>query len=582
MKGTTGAIFLAISLLLVGCNPPITEKTKISGWNIIADDLILADKAIETGKKYGINQLHLSGDICSSLRDAREPRKRTLVNYLARQAHKTGIQDVLIWNQALYNLDFYPFRFRTGGAGVINLDDPEFWKWFKDDYRKMLKLFPEINGLVLNFNEWGTQIEDQYSAILKTHAEKRAALVDSVASVVINELNLKLYIRNFRYNFIGQKANPKSYWLIKCPGIIVMEKVTPGVNLLTGPVSEWIKDIPYPVLVEFDCTHESDGQGVVAGVFPGIYLDRWKYYQKFPNVAGYSALIQLSDENSVLENPGEVNLYALQAATKNPQVNLDEVLTDYISGKYDSLSIPFLKPAFEKAPDIILSSFYTLCLNTTDHSQLNFENRLTYTSNVAGRWMENPVVKIGHGINRQFHYWTDIVNHLAPAWYKQPDLINQRIIPEVFSNNWLQPEELMDSTWLDYVLTEKQFGINLAKEALVSIKSAKSSIHDSQKFNTLYHIFNRTLISARLWKAYTQVYYGQRIWQRGESFRNLKLKTLIQEGMDELDMVSTEMDEYREKGPIGLYAWERDAQTAKKLVAEIRKSGILTSKNKLP
>ena len=42
-----------------------------------------------------------------------------------------------------------------------------FWEWFKQDYRGMLDLIPEIDGLVLTFIETGAYAEKQYSNLLK-------------------------------------------------------------------------------------------------------------------------------------------------------------------------------------------------------------------------------------------------------------------------------------------------------------------------------------------------------------------------------------------------------------------------------
>ncbi len=47
-----------------------------------------------------------------------------------------------------------------------------FWEWFKQDYRGMLDLIPEIDGLVLTFIETGAYAEKQYSNLLKTNEEK--------------------------------------------------------------------------------------------------------------------------------------------------------------------------------------------------------------------------------------------------------------------------------------------------------------------------------------------------------------------------------------------------------------------------
>jgi hypothetical protein len=58
--------------------------------------------------------------------------KLVVVNRLIGAAHGR-IGEVVLWDHTLYDLDYYPARFRTGRGGTIDLDAAEFWTWFKDD-----------------------------------------------------------------------------------------------------------------------------------------------------------------------------------------------------------------------------------------------------------------------------------------------------------------------------------------------------------------------------------------------------------------------------------------------------------------
>jgi hypothetical protein len=575
------ALLPAVALILLiisGCtNKKVQEeKIRIFGWNILTDHTPTALRTLEATKNYHVNHLQLSHEICHNLKDVKLQWNRTIVNNLTERAHELGIPEVVVWDHALYNLDYYPERFKMKDSGLLNLDDPEFWKWFKADYRKMLDKIPEVNGIVLTFIETGARVENQYSEILKTPQEKLAALVDSVASVIVSERKLKLYLRSFMYNKSELNNLMQCFSLIKCPDIVVMAKETPHDFFVTHPVSWWIQDIPFPVIIEFDTTHEFNGQGIVSSFFPGVHLKRWEYYQKLPNVIGFSIRTDRYGKTSILNRPPEVNLFAIYGATKNPDIGVDEVTEKFIAEKYDSALVPYLKPIFDMAPEIILSSYYTLGLNTTNHSSLDFSYRSIYTRHVSGRWMDNPEVYIAHGVDKTFHYWKDIVNHLAPAKVKQAEGTNLKEIPEVLENNWIQAEELMDTTYLNYVLTEKIHGINLAEKAMADIKKAKPYFTDARGFNQIYHIFNRSLMSAKLRKAYAQVYYSQRIWNRGEDFQNERLRDLIKQGVEEIKTVSREMKNYRRKGPVGQYDWVEDADIALKLVAEIQNTDILS------
>ncbi|MCD6355079.1 MAG: hypothetical protein J7L95_05975, partial [Prolixibacteraceae bacterium] len=543
--------------------------------NILSDHLPTALKTLKATKNYHVNQLQLSHKICHNLKDVKYQWNRNIVNILTKKAHETGIPEVVVWDHALYELEYYPDRFKLKNTGLINLDDPKFWKWLKADYRKMLDKIPEVDGIVLTFIETGARVEKQYSEKLKTPQEKLAALVDSVASVVVTERKLKLYIRSFMYNRNELGNLMRCFKLIKCPDIVVMAKETPHDFFITHPVSRWIQDIPFPVIIEFDCAHEFNGQGIVASIFPETHLKRWKYYQQLPNVIGFSIRTDRFGKTSILGKPSEINLFAIHEATKNPSITIDEITEKFIAGKYDSAAVSYLKPVFDMAPKIMLSSFYTLGLNTTNHSKLDFDYRSIYTRHVSGRWMDTPEIFIAHGVNKNFHYWRDIVNHLAPAKRKLPEGTNLEELPEVFENNWIQPEELMDTTYLNDVLTEKDFGIQRAKEAIIKINAAKPFVSSARSFNMLYHTFNRTLMSAQLRKAYAEVYYGRRIWNRGEAFQSSRLKQLIADGTEQLKLVSEQIKHYRRKGAVGQYDWANDANIALKLVADVEKSGIL-------
>ncbi len=572
-------LLLCLVVLLGACRSRHqSEKIKIKGWNILSDHTPTELQTLEASAAYQINHLQLSHQICHDLKDIKNQWNRNIVNNLTRKAHDMGIEEVVVWDHALYNLDYYPDRYKVNDSSQINLDDPKFWRWFKADYRKMLDKVPEINGIVLTFIETGARVENQYSEILQSPEEKLAALVDSVASVVVKERNLKLYIRSFMYNRSELSNLMNCFDLIKTPDIVVMAKEAPHDFFVTHPVAKWVKDIPFPVIIEFDCAHEYSGQGIVASIFPEVHLDRWKYYQGLPNVIGFSIRTDRYNDTSILGTPSEINLYAIHKATENPEITIDEVIEGFIVEKFDSAAVSHLKPLFEIAPEIILSSFYTLGLNTTNHSRLDFDYRSIYTRHVSGRWLDSPEVYIGHNVDTTFHYWKDIVNHLSPARHKEPDEKNLAELSEVFEHQWLQPEELMDSVYLNFVLIEKEYGIQQAEKAMQIIKSAKPYCSNPEQFNILYHTFNRTLMSAKLRKAYAQVYYAQRLWNRGAEFQTADLQNLILDGMEEMDTMNDQISHYREAGGAGQFNWKRDTLYAKKLEWEIQKERILAQK----
>jgi hypothetical protein len=286
MKQTFPTLILIFLLFLFSCKKEEEKQIEIYGWNILTDHTPTALHTLKASKNYKVNQIHLSEDICRELRDVKHQWNRNIVNNLTENAHETGIPEVLVWDRALYDLNYYPERFKINGK--INLDNRDFWEWLIRDYEKMLDKIPEINGIVLTLNESETLVEEQYSEILNTPQLKLATFVDSLAGFIINQRNLKLYLRYPVHSKSEVKRLISFLGTVRSPEIKFIANGLPGKFLTNQKYSEWVKDIPIPVVIDFDCAHENEGQGNVAGIFPGFHLKQWKYYREMENVIGCS------------------------------------------------------------------------------------------------------------------------------------------------------------------------------------------------------------------------------------------------------------------------------------------------------
>lgn len=582
LKGTLiFAIIISLAVVYFSCSiHSKSDNTKnIIGWNILSSNESEALEVIDASVKYDVNHLQLSHNIIHDLNEIKDPSKAELVNKLIKSAHDKGIQEVVVWDHALYDLDYYPEEFKSEANGKLNLDNPLFWKWIKDDYRNMLNKVPEVDGIVLTFIETGARIEEQYSDKLVTSSQKQAALIDSLASIIIDEFALKLYIRTFIYNQTELSSILKSLDLIKHPEIIVMCKETPHDFFITHPVSHWIQNIRFPVIIEFDCAHEFNGQGVVSSIFPEVHANRWEYYKSLPNVIGFSIRTDRYGTTTIIDRPSEINLFAIHSLTSDPSIGMEKIYDNFILDNYGEEVLVPVKQIFKNAPQIIMSVYYTLGLNTTNHSSLNFDYRSIYTRHVSGRWMENPNISVDHGVNKEFHYWTDIVNHLSPARHKMMNKKNIKEIPKVLENKWVQPIELMNEEYLSYIITEKEFGCKLAKETLGKLRSIENDFSDSIKYSDLYNTFERTKLSSDLFLGMAKAYYGYRIFNRGESYRNTKLINTIKAGLDEIKIASETIKEYKKEYPIGQYNWKKDAEIAMEFFNEVSNSEFKTLLN---
>jgi len=126
---------------------PLDPDQKVKGWRVSIDDMEKGLNIIDNAREYDINHLQL----LSNLIQVRDPQTLQLANALIEHAHKMKIQEVVVWDHTFYDLGYYPEKFKTGPGGTINMDDPDFWEWFKADYREMLDLIPGIQGIVLTY-----------------------------------------------------------------------------------------------------------------------------------------------------------------------------------------------------------------------------------------------------------------------------------------------------------------------------------------------------------------------------------------------------------------------------------------------
>lgn len=556
-----------------GWAKPLAIEEPVRGWIILSDSDADADAVIEKASDYDINHLQLSHHIVHDLREIKEKARQKQVNRLTDLAHRSGIQEVVVWDHALYDLEYYPERFRDGPGGTIDLDNPDFWAWFKEDYRKMLDGVPRIDGLILTFVETGARAENQYSRRLNTNQEKLAAVVNAVADVVIGERGLNLYARTFAYsdeeyaNIVGAVER------FKYPEIRLMMKETPHDFFLTHPNDRFAGSIDRPTIIEFDTTGEFNGQGIIANTWPGYVLGRWRAFADRSNVMGYTARIDRYGNTRLIDRPGEINLLALKRGMEDPQVTAEEIYDAFIGERYGLRALPEVKAAFKLAFDIVTSSLYTLGTNTANHSQLGYDPYASsYARHVSGKWLNPPIAYVGHGVNREVHYWKDVINRLAPAFAKSPGFSQWEELPHVVDQGWAQPGERMTEEWLRLVATEKKHGVALAEEALNLIDSAWQDL-DPEDYQDLRHYFARTLLTTRLHGAVATAYFGFRVYCRGESFRSGYVLETTERGLREASEVAELIRSYPVMPPVGQWNWAEDAEAADEYVRLITEEG---------
>ena len=569
----------AFCIVLIGSLfQSILLAVDIRGWNILSDNIDIAEETIYHAKNYNINHLQLSHHLIHNLKEVSDKNKLKKIKHLTTLAHSVGIEKVFIWDHALYKKSYYPSKFFNENTDQLNLDNQDFWRWFREDYKNKLEKIKMIDGIVLTFIETGMRIENQYSKLYPTYAQKFKKLIRELNSVVNLHFEMDLILRTFSYNDSEIENIVKVVNDINDNNIYIMIKESNHDFFITHPPNNLIDIIDHNkrIIVEFDAAHEFSGQGIVASIFPDFHFNKAKYFSKYKNVIGYSIRTDRYGNTSIINNPAEINLHSISKGFLKDYSSSDQVIKTYISKIYGVENIEKLFRIFDESGDIILSSFYTLGLNTARHAKLNFDYRSIYTRHVSGRWLENPVIYVENGVNKKYHYWKDIVNYLSPKKHKSGEgfykpksspndsisymILNQLEIPEVINNGWLMPEELMNESFLEDILKEKKWSIKKTEELLSLVHNIKSDL-DKKEYEKLERMFDRTLLTVRLRAAVAAVYYGDRIKPR-----TMNVLGIIDENKSEANKIIKELENYSHSYPIGEYNWKKDSELAKKYI----------------
>ena len=564
-----------VILLFYAFNQSFLLSNQIRGWNILSDDLEMAEKTIYAAKKYRVNHLQLSHHLVHNLKEVSDPSKLSKINYLTELAHDEGISKVYIWDHALYEKEYYPRRFFKDGGDKLNLDDEKLWKWIKHDYKNNLEKINKIDGIVLTFIETGLRIENQYSELYPTPSQKFKKLIKELNEIIFDSFGLDLVLRTFSYNKREIDNIVKVVNNIEGSNIFIMIKESNHDFFITHPPNNLINKISKSkrIIIEFDAAHEFSGQGVVASIFPTFHYQKAKHFSNYNNVVGYSIRTDRYGDTSIIDKPTEINVFAIDQGFSNKNSTSEKVIKKFISDKYGNSLVPDLFQVYNIAGDIILSSFYTLGLNTERHSKLNYHYRSIYTRHVSGRWLDNPVVYIKNGVNKEFHYWQDVVNHLSPkhhksgaGYYKKRSspndstsykILNQLEIPDVIENGWLDTLEQMNELYLSDILNEKKWSVMKSEELLKLIIDARSKMNIID-YQILKKMFDRTLLAARLRLAVSAIYYGSRIQPKSQ-----ELLEMIDNSKAEAIQIIKKIENYTGNYPIGEYDWKKDAELAK-------------------
>lgn len=530
----------------------------IRGINILSADREQAERTILLAGADGLNHLQLSHRIVMNLCELRDSSKRALVQDLTVGAHEKGIAEVCVWDHALYDTDYYPAEFYYPGTGLLDLDKPGLWDWIEGDYRQLMTLCPEVDGLVLTFIESGARVENQFSCM--SVPERLAKVVNTVSSVVCGECGKTLWLRTFAYNEKEYAHLCACFDLVDWrPGMGVMVKDTPHDFFLTHPDNPLIGTLGHPTLVEFDACGEYHGQSVILNTIPEYYAERWRRLCGRPDVVGYVARTDRCGDNSVSCTPAHINLYALWRVSEDPSVPVEAIWDDFLTARYGSPAVQHLKPALQASRAILDGTCYILGLNTTHHSDFRLDDTSTWSRHVAGRWTGSDSVYLAHGVDRKFHWWLDLVSTLAPPACKELDLSRALDVADVLDKGWILPGERMTEEYLDYVIAWERDCLREARRGLWHLRRARPVL-TSRDYQELYDLYERSLMCLRLRSAAAVCWWGGRIEARGPEFQTRTLRRKCACARRQWDRERRRYAVYGKPYPVGTWDWKKDAE----------------------
>jgi hypothetical protein len=257
---------------------------------------------------------------------------------------------------------------------------------------------------------------------------------------------------------------------------------------------------------------------------------------------------------------------------ENPDLSEDQIYVNYISSVYGEKAVPNLKPAFQNAFDIVTSSLYTLGLCMANHSSLSCDYPSIYNRYVSGRWMKDPVFWLGHNVNKEYHYYKDIVNHLAPKHLKEKNARLFEEDPFLLQTDWIQAAEMMNKSFLQDIITEKDYSVALSDTSLMQISKVKDLLRPGQ-YHELYQTFYRTKVKAKISRGACKAYFSYRIWAGFPEERNQVLLDIFWEGINEMVAMKEIIVNEFELSPRGQWTWERDIKTVNEYVRKMTIDG---------
>ncbi len=389
--------FFLVVLAIVLCGAAAgAQVLEHRAWQLQSREWDVIKNEIPMAAEMGMNRIQLSHAIIMDAEelwdDFMSSWRLNFVRDLIKLSHDNDLK-VDIW---VHEFSGVPKKFVEDGRLVIQ---PDLWKWLRAKYKKVFKLIPEVDGLVLTFAEteyelYNSETVDAGGDVLDSFLKT----VDVIAGVC-EENGKTLIVRTFIHRpeeleILQRAVHRIAVELKHRKNIIIMSKAVPH---------DWIPYYPYstalgnteglPQIVELDQGEEYTAMNWVLHA-EVEYIKNAMDYAREKGVIGAVSRIERYN-NYAIGCPNEVNVYAFSRLLHDPSLTTGQIWNEWAVKRYGEKAAPYVISAMRRTFDITNIIIYPIGQWINNHSSMSnwgyaYSHLMDYGGTTVARWIPGP------------------------------------------------------------------------------------------------------------------------------------------------------------------------------------------------
>lgn len=294
-------------------------------------------RLIRLAHDLGFNgvQFQIEGSTVDGIKDF---AKRDSQEHLVDFCHNLGME-VTVWVHEMSDL---PPAWMPDWLGPVTTENQPLWKLLDDRYEWVLRdAIPNVDGLAL------TVVETQVRATNTQVMLKLAALLQDKCK----KYNKSLMVRTFVW-FPEEFENVMAAVNQLPSNMVIMSKCVPQDWNLRGMFASEIGKVGgRPQIIEYDVAGEYFRRNFVANCMPERLKAQFDAEMK-TNISGICVRVDREDDN-VLNQPNEMNLWTLGMLADGATDNLDEIWNAWARNRFGPAAADGVVRALKTTGDVV-------------------------------------------------------------------------------------------------------------------------------------------------------------------------------------------------------------------------------------